>query len=258
MTTYFQKSLFYPIIYAFCLVVIFRSEALSMEREQDYLRAGSQRPTVQVMVTSNILKKTTKQDWKDNNGNRAPAAFRKAADKLWNSVDAEAKFEWGHGYGIYKKHPVTCNRICCDILCCFLPECCSCINPNLNKIGTYGLHNMSASPDNWQIVNIQQAQKKEEVQHSFNDFKDTLNQSVKNPEHYIGDINIWTNNSIRVEDGAWNYLDGCLVSARRDLINLYEETLSFVNSHGGWTEQPNPFSAVNARMVGDTIVMGGM
>lgn len=169
------------------------------------------------------------EPWKDNHGRAAPARVRKAADELWDAVTIEGRAALDAGKGF--KGDTCCDsqfgvcRILLALLTCGLSEC---DRPDLAD-DAFGQWQQNPSAAHVAIY----TQRALNVQTALNNFKEEVNRCVVKPVAYSGDANVcvlgpW------IKDGAWQKLDGTLVSGRRDLSGIIPSVLRFVNAQGGW------------------------
>jgi hypothetical protein len=168
--------------------------------------------------------------WKDNEGHLAPSKVRRAADTLWNAVEAEGSAAFDAGWGVGKKMPCGPKRVCLNICTCGLVECMMATCGEYDEFG-YSTR-AQAYPNAYEAKQMIYAERTREVMTALAEFKEAVNQYVANPEQYSGDANVcelgpW------VEDNAW-HINDMFVSGRRDLSDVTRTTKDFVNAHGGW------------------------
>ena len=157
--------------------------------------------------------------------------MRKAADELWEGVKVEGAAAFDAGWGVGKQMPWGCQRGC---LCCMTCGILECMMATMGKYDEFGWNAQFRAQRRAEEMVYEQRTK--EVTSLLANFKDSVNQSVKNPVQYSGEANIggigpW------FEDGAWEYSEGLFVSGWRDLSGLFQSTKAFVNSHGGWVAE---------------------
>lgn len=176
------------------------------------------------------------EEWIDNEGLRAPAQVRKAADALWDAVDDESDASLNAGWGFEELDP-DCGCTRCQY-CCMTCGITECVRPCATDSGEYGSSRVMTRHRDF---HLQYEQKTSEVMKALAVFRDAVNGNVVGPELYSGDAAI-------CELGPWckgvTYLpvqDGLrrLYRAKRDLSHIPESSRNFVNLHGGWKpEQP--------------------
>lgn len=194
------------------------------------------------------------EEWTDNHDQTPPARVRKAADDLWVAVASEGKaaFEVDWGVIILGGRPKTreekgqCSlKYCLSFLicsCCFY-QCYAIEQAETEYLRTthdFELRSVGFTASS--TKRIEKDQKEVEVKRFLEDFKSAVNESVKKPVAYSGDIQFATI-ELWVRDGAWtkncdydnsDHQPGRIASGRRDLSPLHRKTIIFVNEHGGW------------------------
>jgi len=181
------------------------------------------------------------QAWLDDQRQEAPACVRRAANELWDAVEAEGQCWCNVGYGAaskpsnWKKYkPLMLENIlgcaCSGATFCILPIiCCLCCDED----GEYviGQHNYNNSQDEVAASKISTVVVERWKEALWN----AVNVSVKNPENFVNDRPAFQL-GYAVQDGrAVNR--SCTMpvnSVSRNMTDVPSSIKTFVNAHGGW------------------------